>query len=115
LAGVQEAGGNSSGGAMPISANRKTQFARERGFVQPPSVGCKLRRKESSSLNQNQLPVCDFSWPLTSGKVRFEYGLTASDGVRCAGSEPGKLIHLLGDLQHVPLHRPSLGDFEAAS
>ena len=47
--------------------------------------------------------------------VRFEYEMTASDGLGYADSEPGKLIYLLGDLQHVPLHRPSLGDFEAAS
>ena len=41
--------------------------------------------------------------------------MTASDGVGYAGSEPGKFIYLTGDLQHVPLDRPSLGDFEAAS
>ena len=47
--------------------------------------------------------------------VRSEYFVTASDGVGYAGSEPGKFIYLLGDLQHVSLHRPSLGDFDAAS
>jgi hypothetical protein len=47
--------------------------------------------------------------------VRSEYGMSASDGLGCPGSEPGKLVYLLGDLRHVPLHRPSLGDFEAAS
>jgi hypothetical protein len=47
--------------------------------------------------------------------VRFEYGMPVSDGLWYAGSEPGKLVYLLGDLQHVSLQRPSLGDFEAAS
>ena len=61
------------------------------------------------------MAVCDFHWPLPSDAVRSEYFVTASDGVGCAGSEPGKFIYLLGDLEHVPLHRPSLGDFEAAS
>ena len=30
-------------------------------------------------------------------------------------SELGKLIYLLGDLWHVSLHEPSLGDFDAAT
>jgi hypothetical protein len=47
--------------------------------------------------------------------VRFEYGMTASDGLGCAGSEPGKLIYLLGEPRHVSLQKLSLGDFEAAS
>jgi hypothetical protein len=41
--------------------------------------------------------------------------MSVSDGLGCAGSEPGKLIYLLSDLRHVPLHRPSLGDFAAAN
>ena len=61
------------------------------------------------------MAVCHFHWPLPSDAVRFEYCVTASDGVGYAGSEPGKFIYLTGDLQHVPLDRPSLGDFEAAS
>jgi hypothetical protein len=100
--GVQEAGGNSPGGAIPRVHGVLDHRARERGFVQLPSGSCcKLGRKLSASLNQSQLPVCDFHWPLISDKVRFEYGLTASDGIRCAGSGgAGKLIHLLGDLRH---------------
>jgi hypothetical protein len=49
--------------------------------------------------------------------VRSEYFVSASDGLGYAGSEPGKLIYLLGELQHVAcgVHKPSLGDFEAAS
>jgi hypothetical protein len=41
--------------------------------------------------------------------------MTVSDGLGYAGSEPGKLIYLLGQPRHVPLQKPSLGDFEAAS
>jgi hypothetical protein len=48
--------------------------------------------------------------------ARFEYEMAVSDGLGCAGSEPGgKLIYLLGEPRHVPLQKPSLGDFEAAS
>ena len=47
--------------------------------------------------------------------VRFEYEMTASDGLGCADSEPGKLIYLLGEPRHVSLQKLSLGDFEAAS
>ena len=50
--------------------------------------------------------------------VRFEYEMTASDGLGYADSEPGKLIYLLGDSEpwaHVSLQKLSLGDFEAAS
>jgi hypothetical protein len=46
--------------------------------------------------------------------ARFEYEMAVSDGLGCAGSEPGKLIYLLGEPRHVPLQKPSLGDFEAA-
>jgi hypothetical protein len=41
--------------------------------------------------------------------------MSASDGLGYSGSEPGKLIYLLGELRHVSLHKPSLGDFQAAS
>ena len=47
--------------------------------------------------------------------VRFEYEMTASDGLGYADSEPGKLIYLLGEPWHVSLQKLSLGDFEAAS
>jgi hypothetical protein len=45
--------------------------------------------------------------------VRFEFEMAVSDGLGCAGSEPGKLIYLLGEPRHV--QKLSLGDFEAAS
>jgi hypothetical protein len=47
--------------------------------------------------------------------VRFEYEMTASDGLGYADSEPGKLIYLLSEPWHVSLQKLSLGDFEAAS
>ena len=37
------------------------------------------------------------------------------DGLGYSGSEPGKSMYPLGDLRHVSLHEPSLGDFDAAS
>jgi hypothetical protein len=46
--------------------------------------------------------------------VRFEYEMTASDGLGYADSEPGKLIYLLGEPRHVPLQKLSLGDFEVS-
>ena len=52
---------------------------------------------------------------IPSDAVRSEYFVTASDGVGYAGSEPGKLIYLLGEPWHVSLQKLSLGDFEAAS
>ena len=48
--GVQKPGINPTGGAMPIRARRKTQFARERGFVQLPSGSCKPSRRPLPSL-----------------------------------------------------------------
>jgi hypothetical protein len=63
--GVQEAGGNSSGGAMPIiRARRKTQFERERGFVQPPSGSFKSRRKESPSSFKIVASLINICWLL---------------------------------------------------
>jgi hypothetical protein len=42
--------------------------------------------------------------------------MSASDGLLgCSGSDPGKLIYLLGEPRHVPLQKLPLGDFEAAS
>jgi hypothetical protein len=46
--------------------------------------------------------------------VRFEYEMAVSDGLGCAGSEPGKLIYLLGEPRHVALQKLQLGGFEAA-
>jgi hypothetical protein len=84
--GVQEAGGNPSGGAMPVGARRPTQFARERGFLQLPSGSCKLRRKEPRSLFKIVGSSLQFIWPLASDVVDSEYEMTASDGVGCASS-----------------------------
>ena len=79
--GVQKPGINPTGGAIPREHGVLDHRAGERGLDQPPSGSCKLRRKPSASLNQNQLPVCDFHWPLPSDAVRSEYFVTASDGV----------------------------------
>ena len=54
--GVQEPGGKSPGGAIPRASGYLDHRARERGFVQLPSGGCKPSRKASSSLKAN-LPV----------------------------------------------------------
>jgi hypothetical protein len=35
-------------------------------------------------------------------------------GLEYSGSEPGKLIYLLGELGHAALHKSSLDDFQAA-
>jgi hypothetical protein len=47
--------------------------------------------------------------------VRFEYEMTASDGLGYADSEPGKLIYLLSEPWHVSLQKLSLDDLLAAS
>jgi hypothetical protein len=99
--GVQEPALNSSGGAMPIRANRKTQFARDISLVQPPSGGCKPRRKSPASLFKIIGSSLQFSWPLSSAVVHFEYGMSASDGLGYPCSELGKFVYLLGELRHV--------------
>ena len=48
--------------------------------------------------------------PAPSGRWALLY-----DGLEYSGSEPGKSMYPLGDLRHVSLHEPSLGNFDAAS
>jgi hypothetical protein len=96
-------------------------IARENGvepyeYTNPGGLGAKteqlsqLSKHFGSSFSSPVLFTCDM--------VRSEDGMwnvRQSDGLGCSGSEPGKLIYLLGELRHVSLHKPSLGDLQAAS
>jgi hypothetical protein len=108
--GVQELALNSSGGVMPIRANRKTQFARDTSLVQPPSGGCKRRRKPSASLFKIIGSSLKFSWPLPSDVVRSgcEYGMGVSDGLGYPGSELGKFVYLLGGFEAASTDRETI-------
>jgi hypothetical protein len=46
--------------------------------------------------------------PLRSDVVRSGYGMSASDGLGCPGSELGKFAYLLGELRHVAFIHPNL-------
>ena len=76
--GVQpEAGGNCSGGAMPIRARRKTQFAGERILLQLPSGSCKPSRKASSSYFK-------YNWQFVQHLLASTHSSSSDLGMRCA-------------------------------
>jgi hypothetical protein len=63
--GVQESALNSSGGARTArSRGVATQFARDISLVQPPSGGCKTRRKEPASLKVKPASSFNTCWLL---------------------------------------------------
>ena len=90
--GVQEAGGNSSGGAMPSGEQRPIHRAGERSFLQLPSGGCKPSRKASSSLfkyNWQFVQHLLASTHSTSSDLCMRYAPVMDVGT---GSEVGNLI-----------------------
>jgi hypothetical protein len=62
--GVHEPGIGPTGGAIPRWGGPLGHRAGERGLDQPPSVGCKLGRKESASLEVKRASFFNICWLL---------------------------------------------------
>jgi hypothetical protein len=70
------------GGGLATKTKKLTQYSKHFG----------------SSLGSPVLLTCDM--------VRSEYGVSANDGLGYFGSEPSKLIYLVGDLRHAAFINP---------